>query len=151
MISIQTADFDHGQEYTALRSQADSDGAIVTFTGLVRDFNDDSAVSAIQLEHYPGMTEKSLMAITTQARKHWELGQIRIIHRVGNIEASEQIVFVGVTSKHRKNAFEACQFIMDFLKTQAPIWKQEGTQSGMKWVDAKLSDQEATKKWSIYR
>lgn len=147
MISIQSADFDHGTEYQSLKGSCDSDGAIVTFTGLVRDFNQDSSVSSIQLEHYPGMTEKSLMAITTQARRSWELGQIRIIHRIGNIESSEQIVFVGVTAKHRKNAFEACQFIMDYLKNKAPIWKQESTPNGMKWVEPKESDQQATKKW----
>lgn len=147
MISVQTEDFDHATEYNRLREHAESDGAIVTFTGLVRDFNSDGSVSNILIEHYPGMTEKSLMDICSQARKRWELGYIRIIHRVGVIESSEQIVFVGVTSKHRKNAFEATEFIMDYLKTSAPLWKQEGTAAGMKWVKSKESDEKATGRW----
>ncbi len=147
MISVQIEDFDHCAEYKALRENADSDGAIVTFTGLVRDFNLDSAVSSVVIEHYPGMTEKSLMSICSDARKRWELGQVRIIHRVGTIESSEQIVFVGVTSKHRKNAFEATEFIMDYLKTSAPLWKQEGTSKGMKWVESKATDQVAIARW----
>lgn len=147
MINIQQEDFDHGEEYNKLRQHADSDGAIVTFTGLVRDFNQDSSVSAINIEHYPGMVEKSLMHICANARKRWELGQIRVTHRVGLIEASEQIVFVGVSSQHRKNAFDACEFIMDYLKTSAPFWKKEGTPNGMKWVANKNSDEEAVKRW----
>jgi len=147
MISVQNEDFDHCAEYKRLKDNADSDGAIVTFTGLVRDFNVDGSVSSVFIEHYPGMTEKSLEEICSQARKRWALGQIRIIHRVGLIEASEQIVFVGVTSKHRKNAFEATQFIMDFLKSNAPLWKQEGTSDGMKWVAAKASDAKAKDRW----
>jgi len=147
MISVQTEDFDHGLEYNALRESADSDGAIVTFTGLVRDFNIERSVSNIVIEHYPGMTEKSLMSICSDARKRWELGQVRIIHRVGTIEASEQIVFIGVTSKHRKDAFESAQFIMDVLKTKAPFWKQEGTAKGMEWVKSAASDRIAINKW----
>mmetsp|Transcript_14767 Transcript_14767/g.47059 ORF Transcript_14767/g.47059 Transcript_14767/m.47059 type:complete len:162 (+) Transcript_14767:4103-4588(+) len=148
MISVQEEDFDHCNEYKFLKDNADSDGAIVTFTGLVRDFNVDGSVSSVFIEHYPGMTEKSLMDICSQAKKRWTLGQIRIIHRVGLIEASEQIVFVGVTSKHRNNAFEAAQFIMDYLKSDAPLWKQEGTSNGMKWVEAKKSDEQAKARWS---
>lgn len=148
MISIQTQDFDHNEEYRLLRENADGDGAIVTFTGMVRDFNADTSVSSIKIEHYPGMTEKLLMNICIEARKRWKLGFIRVIHRIGIIEAGKQIVFIGVTSKHRKNAFDACEFIIDYLKTQAPLWKQEGTPQGMKWVDAKLSDQQAAKKWT---
>ncbi len=147
MISVQTNDFDLGHEYQMLRQDADGDGAIVTFTGLVRDFNNSGSVSMIRLEHYPGMTEKSLMNICSDARKRWELGQIRLIHRVGFIGANEQIVFVGVSSKHRKSAFEAAEFIMDYLKTNAPIWKQEGTATGMKWVESKQSDQTAASRW----
>ena len=144
---MQTEDFDHCIEYKALRENADSDGAIVTFTGLVRDFNIDRSVSNIVVEHYPGMTEKSLMNICSDARKQWELGQVRIIHRVGTIEASQQIVFVGVTSKHRKDSFEAAHYIMDALKTKAPFWKQEATSKGMEWVASKASDEAAYKKW----
>jgi len=147
MISVQEEDFDHGAEYTALRDNADSDGAIVTFTGLVRDFNLSGSVSSIFIEHYPGMTEKSLMDICSQARKRWKLGGIRIIHRIGLIHSSEQIVFVGVSSKHRKSAFEAAEFIMDYLKTSAPLWKQEGTSRGLQWVDAKSSDEQAISRW----
>jgi molybdopterin synthase catalytic subunit len=147
MISVQKEDFDHCVEYSQLKDNADSDGAIVTFTGLVRDFNIDGSVSSIFIEHYPGMTEKSLMDICSQAKKRWELGQIRIIHRIGLIQSSEQIVFVGVTSKHRQNAFDATQFIMDYLKTNAPLWKQEGTSKGMKWVQSKASDDKAAARW----
>jgi molybdopterin synthase catalytic subunit len=147
MISVQSEDFDHSAQYKLLREKADSDGAIVTFTGLVRDFNDDGSVSGMQIEHYPGMTQKSLNDICLQAKKRWDLGQVRVIHRVGVVAASEQIVFVGVSSKHRKNAFEACQFIMDYLKTSAPFWKQEGIANGMKWVKAKESDKKAAARW----
>ena len=147
MISVQQEDFDHCTEYEALRENADSDGAIVTFTGLVRDFNNDGSVSSINIEHYPGMTEKSSMNICSEARKRWDLGHIRLIHRVGLIESSEQIVFVGVTSKHRKNAFEATQYIMDYLKASAPLWKQEGTSEGLKWVESKASDEVAIARW----
>ncbi|AEA99987.1 molybdopterin synthase catalytic subunit MoaE [Alteromonas mediterranea] len=148
MISVQRGDFDHCEQYQALKEEADGDGAVVTFTGLVRDFNIQGAVSGIRIEHYPGMTEKSLMHICSEARKRWQLGQIRVIHRVGTIGPQEQIVFVGVTSKHRKNAFEACEFIIDYLKTSAPLWKQEGTSEGMKWVTSRSSDQEAMDRWA---
>jgi molybdopterin synthase catalytic subunit len=147
MISVQTQDFNLGHEYEILKQDAGGDGAIVTFTGLVRDFNDDGSVSMIRLDHYPGMTEKSLMDICSTARKRWQLGQICLIHRIGVIEASEQIVFIGVSAKHRKNAFEAAEFIMDYLKTSAPLWKQEGTASGMQWVESKKSDQDAIARW----
>jgi molybdopterin synthase catalytic subunit len=148
MISIQKQDFTVGNEYEQLRQESHGSGAIVTFTGLVRDFNHNGSVAMIRLEHYAGMTEKSLMAICSDARHRWELGQIRLIHRIGVLEANEQIVFVGVSAKHRKNAFEAAEFIMDHLKTNAPLWKQEGTPDGMKWVDAKQSDKEAISRWS---
>ncbi|MGB3724377.1 MAG: molybdopterin synthase catalytic subunit MoaE [Glaciecola sp.] len=147
MISIQSNDFDHSTEYEALRARASSDGAIVTFTGLVRDFNPNGLVANLVIEHYPEMTQKSLEDICQQARERWQLGHIRLIHRVGNINAQEQIVFVGVTSRHRKSAFEACEFIMDYLKTNAPFWKQEGTRSGLQWVKAKTSDKQAASRW----
>uniref|UniRef100_UPI0015D2A42C molybdopterin synthase catalytic subunit MoaE n=1 Tax=Ningiella ruwaisensis TaxID=2364274 RepID=UPI0015D2A42C len=147
MIKVQSADFCVGEEYSRLRQNADSDGAIVTFTGLVRDFNQDGSVSSMFIEHYPGMTEKSLMKICSEARMRWELGQISVIHRIGHLTASEQIVFVGVTAKHRKEAFEGAQFIMDYLKNSAPLWKKEGTLSGMKWVDSKTSDEQALTRW----
>ncbi|MCC2615061.1 molybdopterin synthase catalytic subunit MoaE [Aestuariibacter halophilus] len=147
MIVIQPEDFDHGEQYKRLRARCDSDGAIVTFTGLVRDFCHHGRVSTITLEHYPGMAEKSLMQICAQARKRWELGEVTVIHRVGELSAHEQIVFVGVTSKHRQAAFEAAEFIMDYLKTLAPFWKKETTNHGPHWVDAKASDQVAFEKW----
>ena len=147
MISIQHEDFDLNHEYLQLRDCNDGDGAIVTFSGLVRDYNADGSVSGLFLEHYPGMTEKSLMDICVQARAKWPLGQIRIIHRIGQLNANEQIVFVGVTSAHRAAAFSAAEFIMDYLKTQAPIWKQEHSAKGPKWVEAKDSDVTAASKW----
>lgn len=147
MISVQEHDFDHAKEYQLLREQSEGDGAIVTFTGLVRDFCANGVVTGMSLEHYPGMTEKSLMAICANARKKWELGEIRVIHRIGQLAPGEQIVFVGVTSQHRKNAFLACEYIIDYLKTQAPFWKQEITASGPKWVEAKATDQQALCKW----
>mgnify|MGYP001052874247 CR=1 FL=1 len=147
MISIQKNDFDLADEYKRLREQSDSDGAIVTFTGLVRDFSDTGSVSTLFIEHYPGMTEKTLEAISDKAQQRWDLGQVRIIHRVGYIKADEQIVFVGVSAKHRKDAFESAQFIMDFLKNDAPFWKQEGNAQGMQWVDQKQTDIAAAKRW----
>ncbi len=147
MIRIQHEDFSHEVEYNKLREKADGDGAIVTFTGLVRDINDVGNVASMFIEHYPGMTEKSLMQICLKARKHWELGQLSIIHRIGHLHAREQIVFIGVTSTHRKNAFEASQFIMDYLKKSATLWKSEVTASGKKWVESKTSDAAAFEKW----
>lgn len=147
MISIQQEDFCHGTEYKALRARASSDGAIVTFSGIVRDYNDSADVLGIELEHYPGMTEKALEQICENARKKWPLGQIRVIHRVGKIMADEQIVFVGVSSRHRKSAFAAAQFIMDYLKAQVPIWKKEITPEQSVWVAAKASDEKAALRW----
>jgi molybdopterin synthase catalytic subunit len=147
MISVQTEDFDHGEQYKALRDSASSDGAIVTFTVLVRDFNADGSVSNIFIEHYPKMTHKSLQKIYQAAKQKWVLGQIHIIHRIGVLEASEHIVFVGVSAKHRHNAFSAAEYIMDYLKVSAPFWKQEGTADGMKWVTSKTSDSTAMKRW----
>jgi molybdopterin synthase catalytic subunit len=152
LIKVQTDDFDHAHEYAHLREQAQhsgaSDGAIVTFTGLVRDFNIAGSVSGLFIEHYPGMTEKALDDICNKARERWDLGQITVIHRVGHINADEQIVFVGVTSRHRKNAIESTEFIMDYLKHQAPFWKQEATGDGMQWVEQKASDVAQLKRWN---
>jgi molybdopterin synthase catalytic subunit len=149
MISIQHEDFDPAEEYKKLRanSDGDGDGAIVTISGLVRDHNDEGSVSSLYLEHYPGMAEKSLMNICSEARKLWPLGQIRIIHRVGYLDKNEQIVFVGTSSAHRDAAFAAAQFIMDYLKTEAPFWKKEATSAGSTWVLAKESDKHALKRW----
>jgi molybdopterin synthase catalytic subunit len=147
MISIQTEDFSQGTEYEDLRKKADSDGAIVTFTGIVRDFNSDDKVIGIELEHYPEMTQKSLSKICELARQKWAIGEIRIIHRVGKILAHEQIVFVGVSSKHRRAAFEACEFIMDYLKSEVPLWKKEMLTEKSIWVAAKDSDKKDAQRW----
>lgn len=146
-VRVQELDFDLGAEYAALRSQAKDIGAIVTFSGLVREFDNGERLQAMSLEHYPGMTEKALQKIEQQARERWRLDQVSIIHRVGRLAAQEQIVFVGVSSAHRKDAFEAAQFVMDYLKTQAPFWKKEITDNGEQWVEAKSTDDEAAKRW----
>lgn len=147
MIKVQQDDFDLGQEYTALRRRSQSPGAIVTFSGLVRDFSGDENITGMELEHYPGMTEKSLDAIAKQARERWQLDQVTVIHRVGKLLPDDQIVFVGVSSAHRGDAFAACEFIMDFLKTQAPFWKKEFTSDGAYWVEAKTSDVQTAERW----
>jgi molybdopterin synthase catalytic subunit len=147
MISIQHEDFDLNYEYQQLRENSDSDGAIVTFTGLVRDYNADGSISGLFIEHYPGMTEKSLMDICVLAKNNWPLGQTRVIHRIGQLDVNEQIVFVGVSSAHRAAAFAGAQFIMDYLKTQAPLWKQENSAKGSRWVEAKISDITTANKW----
>jgi len=147
MIQVQEAAFSIGEESEALAATSTSEGALVTFTGMVRDFCEDKTIRSLFLEHYPGMTEKSLIEIESQARKRWELGDVKIIHRVGLLTAGEPIVFVGVTSAHRKDAFEAAQFIMDILKNKAPFWKKENAPDGSHWVDAKDSDKEALKQW----
>lgn len=146
-ISVQKQDFDLAYEYMQIRKYSDSDGAIVTFTGLVRELTERGNLKYMTLEHYPGMTEKSLMKICEQARKLWPVGSIRIIHRIGKLSPDEQIVFVGVSSRHRKAAFVATEFIMDFLKTHAPFWKKELTAEGEFWVDAKASDKHKANEW----
>lgn len=145
-LSVQQADFDLATEYAAL-SQDHSSGAIVTFVGKVRDFNQGETVNGLTLEHYPGMTEKSLQKIILDAEQRWPLQGVRVIHRIGELALGEQIVFVGVASAHRGAAFQACEFIMDFLKTQAPFWKKEATADGAHWVDARDSDTSAADRW----
>ena len=146
MISVQTHDFDLAHEYEMLRDQHPA-GAIVTFCGLVRDLDNQEKISSIVLEHYPAMTNKTLQDISDQAHQRWNIHQSRIIHRVGELKANDQIVFVGVSSAHRREAFAACEFIMDFLKTQAPFWKKQTSSSGSYWVEAKSKDQDAAKRW----
>ena len=146
MISVQFDDFSVAEEY-ALLSEGTDAGAVVTFIGKVRDFNQGDAVTGLSLEHYPGMTEKSLEEIVEQARERWPLLKTRVIHRVGDLELGDQIVFVGVTSAHRGAAFEACEFIMDFLKTRAPFWKKEQTPDESRWVDARETDTSAADRW----
>lgn len=154
MISIQTEDFDLAEEYAALRKQAGDAGAIVTFTGLVREIYDANAgdrdaeqIQSLTLEHYPGMTEKSLQEIVASAEQRWDLLATRIIHRVGRLQAGEQIVLVGTASAHRQHAFSAAEYLMDYLKSRAPFWKKQQTGKGSHWVEARESDSDALKRW----
>lgn len=146
-VRIQTEDFDLSTEVKQLRSGDCRVGAVATFIGTVRDQNDGASVSAMTLEHYPVMTEKSLEEIIQKAKSRWDIFDVLIIHRVGPLHLEDQIVLVAVTSAHRGEAFAACEFVMDYLKTLAPFWKKEVTSEGERWVDARLSDDEALKKW----
>lgn len=150
MIQIQTGPFDPGKLTRDLTVGADVSsteyGAVVTFVGLVRD-QVENPVSALFLEHYPGMTEKALADIVAQARQRWPLGPITLVHRVGTLLPGDPIVFVGVTSAHRKAAFEACEFLIDYLKIKAPLWKKETTPNGERWVAARAGDCEAARRW----
>ena len=147
-IRIQEQDFDLTTEVKALREGDPRVGAVVTFVGTVRDMNDGSQVKGMTLEHYPGMTEKSLGEIIQQARGRWDLYRTLVIHRIGPLLPEDQIVLVAVTSAHRGEAFAACEFIMDYLKTAAPFWKKEDTPEGSKWVDARVTDDAAMARWS---
>ena len=146
-IRVQQADFNLQQESDALRANSHDIGAIVTFSGLVRSQQDGRAIQALFLEHYPGMTEKSLRDIAEQAGRRWPLLGVVIIHRIGELKPGEQIVFVGVTSAHRLAAFEACEFMMDYLKTRAPFWKKCLQEGNEHWVESKDSDQTASERW----
>ncbi len=146
-IKIQENDFDVSAEIAALRIGDPRVGAVVTFLGTVRDMNDGSQVKGMTLEHYPGMTEKALQEILDQAKSRWDIFQTLVIHRVGPLLPEDQIVLVAVTSAHRGEAFAACEFIMDYLKTAAPFWKKEDTPEGARWVDARVVDEEALSKW----
>ena len=146
-IRVQVETFDAGAELNALHAANLGIGAVVSFVGYVRDFNDGQAVAGMLLEHYPGMTEKSLQLIIEQAKKRWDLIDALIVHRVGKLEPLDQIVLVLVASSHRKEAFAACEFMMDYLKTEAPFWKKEQTPAGSRWVETKASDDEAKKRW----
>jgi len=147
-ISIQHQDFALADEVALLEKNNATDGAVVTFTGRVRNNNNDTEVSTLTLEHYPGMTEKSLAKIIATAKERWDIGRVKVIHRIGALTVGEQIVFVGVTSKHRKDAFAANEFIMDYLKVQAPFWKKEQSDKGEQWLDAKHSDEAKAQQWS---
>lgn len=146
-VRVQTDDFDTGAEIARLRLARPDTGAVVTFVGQVRDLNEGSRVSAMTLEHYPGMTEKALEAIVAEAKTRWDIFDALVIHRVGNLYPRDQIVLVAVTGAHRGEAFSACDFIMDYLKTEAPFWKKELTEEGERWVDARVSDEEAKLRW----
>jgi molybdopterin synthase catalytic subunit len=146
-VRVQTEDFDVGAELLALRQGNPKIGAIASFVGLVRDINEGDAVAGMTLEHYPGMTEKSLTDIVEQATQRWDIFDALVIHRVGELKPCEQIVLVAVSGAHRGETFAACEFIMDFLKTKAPFWKRELTPGGARWVDARESDEAASERW----
>ncbi len=147
LIKVQREDFDSQAVVDSLREGRADIGAVVTFVGLVRDTAQSELISAMELEHYPGMTEKALRDIVEQAHQRWQLQGASIIHRVGKLKPAEQIVLVAVASPHRGEAFQACEFMMDFLKTRAPFWKKEYTEQGAHWVDARESDDAALKRW----
>ena len=146
-VRVQTEDFDIGAEISQLRKGNAKIGAIASFIGLVRDINEGDHVSTMTLEHYPGMTEKALEDIVAQAKSRWDVYDALVIHRVGRLLPLDQIVVVVVTSAHRGDAFSACEFLMDYLKTQAPFWKKEDTSKGARWVDARESDDAAAARW----
>lgn len=146
-VRVQTEDFDVSQEMLVLRQKNPKVGAVASFVGVVRDLNDGDEVSALTLEHYPGMTERSLEGIVSEAKSRWNIYDALIIHRVGTLLPLDQIVLVLVTSAHRGESFKACEFLMDYLKTRAPFWKKEQTSSGERWVDARTTDSVAAMRW----
>jgi len=148
-VCIQSADFDLGAETAALRAGDGGVGAVVAFVGTVREHSSGAAVSQMELEHYPGMTEAAIEAMVDEAFARFDIRGARVIHRVGLLQAREQIVLVLVSSAHRGQAFQACEFLMDYLKTQAPFWKKEHTPAGAHWVDARVADDEALARWGI--
>jgi molybdopterin synthase catalytic subunit len=148
VVRVQHEEFDVNTEIARLRAGNPRIGAIACFIGVVRDLNDGAAVASMTLEHYPGMTERALEDIESQARQRWNLYDVVVIHRVGELQPTDPIVLVLVTSAHRGDAFAACEFIMDYLKTDAPFWKKESTPTGQRWVDARDSDATARERWS---
>lgn len=148
-VRVQAGDFDLSAEVAQLRAANPKVGGIVTFVGTVRDLNEGAQVAEMELEHYPGMTEQSIQAIMEQAQQRWPIYDALVIHRIGPLKPMEQIVLVAVTSAHRGEAFAACEFIIDYLKTEAPFWKKEQTPEGARWVDARISDTSALDKWRL--
>ena len=148
-VSIQAADFDLTQEITALRCADLGVGAVASFIGTMRNVNDGLGVSAMVLEHYPGMTESAIEAMIGEAVQRFKLHAVRVVHRIGKLLPGEQIVLVAVTAAHRGAAFQGCEFLMDYLKTQAPFWKKETTAEGARWVDARVADDAALQRWGI--
>jgi len=146
-VRVQTQDFDIAAETAAMRAGNPGIGAIASFIGLVRDVNEGDSVSSMTLEHYPGMTERALERIVQDAKQRWDIIDVLVVHRVGTLRPLEQIVLVMVTGAHRGEAFAACEFVMDYLKTQAPFWKKEQTPGGGRWVDARDSDDAAAQRW----
>lgn len=147
-VRIQTEDFDAGIEIAALRRGNPAIGAIASFIGLVRDANEGERVTEMTLEHYPGMTEKALAKIVDEAKSRWNIIDVLVVHRVGTLHPCDQIVLVIVSGAHRGEAFAACEFVMDYLKTQAPFWKKEQTPAGGRWVDARVTDDAAAERWT---
>jgi molybdopterin synthase catalytic subunit len=148
-VRIQTQDFDLGAEVAALRALDAGVGAVASFVGTVRERSDDAAVSRMELEHYPGMTERAIEAMIDAALQRFDIRAARVVHRVGVLQPLDQIVLVAVSSAHRGQAFQACEFLMDYLKTQAPFWKKETTPAGARWVDARVADDAALARWGI--
>lgn len=148
-VCIQTQDFDAGEVLRLLRADDSRVGAVCSFIGVVRDRNDGQSVSSMALEHYPGMTEKAIEAMVDDAVARFGIYGVRVIHRVGLLQPLDQVVMVAVTSAHRGTSFQACEFLMDYLKTQAPFWKKEQTPQGARWVDARVADDAALAKWGI--
>jgi len=153
VISVQKDDFDIAELYRGLLNEGKNAGAIATFTGLVREFHEPAVgeprVESLYLEHYPGMTEKALTDIVNQAKARWDVLAYRVIHRVGELHAGDQIVYVGVASTHRGDAFAAAEFIMDYLKTSAPFWKKQKTTDGAQWIESRAADEEAMSRWEL--
>lgn len=150
-VCVQTEDFDLGKELNKLRLSSPSIGALVSFVGQVRDMNEGDDINTLTLEHYPEMTQRALEAIETEAKTRWNVIDSVIIHRIGSLKPLDQIVLVAVSSEHRGEAFNACEFIMDYLKTSAPFWKKETTRQGERWVEAKMSDDAAKARWKKIR
>ena len=148
-VSIQAADFNLGDEVQTLRLGDKRIGAVCTFTGTVRDRNDGLSISSMELEHYPGMTEKAIEAMIDEAALRFSIFSARVVHRIGLLQPLDQVVMVAVTAAHRSESFKACEFLIDYLKTQAPFWKKEVTPSGARWVDARVADDAALAKWGI--
>jgi molybdopterin synthase catalytic subunit len=147
-VRVQTGDFDIGVEIAAMRRDNPKVGAVASFIGVVRDVNEGDRVAEMTLEHYPGMTEKALEKMVDEARSRWDIYDALVIHRVGTLKPGDQIVLVVVTGAHRGEAFQACEFLMDYLKTRAPFWKKERTPAGARWVEARESDDAAADRWS---
>ena len=146
-VRVQTQDFDAGAEIAALRRSNPKIGAIASFIGVVRDVNEGDSVSEMTLEHYPGMTERALEQIVAEAKSRWNIIDVLVVHRVGRLAPADQIVLVVVTGAHRGEAFAACEFVMDYLKTRAPFWKKEATTEGARWVEARAADDQAAERW----
>jgi molybdopterin synthase catalytic subunit len=146
-VQVQSEPLDPHREVDRLRAENPAIGAIVSFIGLMRDINEGDRVDSLYLEHYPGMTEKALLKIAKEATQRWHLEGCRVVHRVGEMHPTDPIVVVAVASRHRKEAFLGCEYVIDYLKTQAPFWKKEMTDGGERWVDARVSDDEAEERW----